>query len=65
MSAAVVLFVMAGGLIGLGAVLREREVPAAGGIGRRKISWVITAGIVVCALGAAALTLERLIVMAQ
>lgn len=65
MSVAVVLFVVAGGLLVLGGVLREREVSASGGIGRSKLAWLVTGGTVACALGAAVLTLERLIVMAQ
>lgn len=65
MSMAIVLFVMAGGLLVIGSVLREREVSAEGGIGRGKLAWLVTACTIACALGAAVLTLERLIVMAQ
>lgn len=61
---AVFFFVVAGVLIIVGAVLRECEVPGFGSIGRGKRGWLLSVAIVLTSVGAAAFTLQRLIVMA-
>lgn len=61
---AVICFVVAGVLIVAGAVLRELEVPAFGSIGRSMRGRLLSVAIAVAAVGAAAFTLQRLIVMA-
>lgn len=64
MSAAIFFFVVSGVLLIAGVVLREREVPASGSIGRGHVAQIISVALTVCVITAATLTFIRLIAMA-
>ncbi|KJF23703.1 hypothetical protein CJ178_14175 [Rhodococcus sp. ACPA4] len=64
MSVAIFFFLAAGVLLVAGVILREREVPATGSIGRGHAAQLISLALAVCVITAATLTFVRLIAMA-
>ncbi|MFF0817428.1 hypothetical protein ACFYVR_20025 [Rhodococcus sp. NPDC003318] len=64
MNLTVAFFLLSAVLLVVGVVLREREVPDTGSIGRRPHAQVIAVLLAICVVAAAALTFVRLIAMA-
>ncbi|MGW0041189.1 hypothetical protein [Rhodococcus sp. NPDC003348] len=64
MSLTVFFYLLAAALLLAGVVIREREVPGTGTIGRRPRAQLISLALAVCVVTAAALTFIRLITMA-
>ncbi|MFD4291838.1 hypothetical protein ACFWPA_04030 [Rhodococcus sp. NPDC058505] len=64
MNLTVLFFLLAAALLVAGVLLREREVPDTGGIGRRPPAQVISLLLASCVVTAAVLTFARLIAMA-
>lgn len=59
MNLTVLSFVVAGALLLAGVFVREREVPAAGSIGRGPTAWALSAALAVVVVVAAVLTMMR------
>lgn len=61
MTAAIFFYLLAGCLLVAGAVLRERDVPASGSIGRGRLAHLIGVCLALSVVAAALLTYSRLI----
>ncbi|UYP19955.1 hypothetical protein OED52_05205 [Rhodococcus sp. Z13] len=59
MNLTIISFVVAGLLLVAGVVLRERQVPASGSIGRTRDAWLVSGALAVWVIVAAILTLVR------
>ncbi|EME20400.1 hypothetical protein [Rhodococcus triatomae] len=64
MNLTVLFFVLSAILLLVSVALRERDVPATGGIGRRPYAQVVSVALAVCVVTAAAMTFVRLIALA-
>lgn len=64
MSLAVLFFALSAVLLVIGVLLREREVPGTGAIGRKPHAQVLSIALAVCVVTAAVLTFSRLIALA-